>query len=67
LNDRVYEFCDIKIIIDEEWTEIKIKKNIFKILLYNIKEFTRWLRFKNKENEISSVSILSDEIPDETV
>jgi hypothetical protein len=67
LNEREYEFCDIKTITDEEWTRMEIKKGISKVLMRNMKEFTKWLRFKNKENETTSGSASSDEATGEII
>jgi hypothetical protein len=44
-----------------------IKKDISKTLMRNMKEFTKWLRFKNKENGITSGSASSDEADGEII
>jgi len=40
LNERVYEFSDIKTIFDDEWKEMNVKTDIYKVLRREMKSFT---------------------------
>ncbi len=40
LNERVYEFSDIKTISNDEWKKMNIKTNIYKALKREMKPFT---------------------------
>jgi len=40
LNERVYEFSDIKTISDDEWKEMNVKTDIYKTLRREMKSFT---------------------------
>ncbi len=40
LNDREYEFFDIKTITDAEWSKMGVKEGIYKVLRREIKLFT---------------------------
>ncbi len=54
LNDREYEFSDIKTITDAEWSKMGVKEGIYKALRREIKPFTHWLRLNGDEHDVDS-------------
>src|SRR6266498_5122602 len=57
LNERVYEFSDIKTISDDEWKEMNVKIGIYKVLRREMKLFTHWLRLNGDECDVDEDSI----------
>ena len=66
LNERVYEFSDIKTISDDEWKEMNVKIGIYKALRREMKFFTYWLRLNGDECDVDEDSISNGVSPCET-
>jgi len=57
LNERAYEFSNIKTISDDKWKKMNVKIDIYKTLKREIKPFTHWLRLNGDECDINEDSI----------
>ena len=66
LNERAYEFSDIKTISDDEWKEMNIKIDIYKALRREMKFFTHWLRLNSDECDVDEDNTNNEASPCET-
>ncbi len=66
LNERVYEFSDIKTISDDEWKEMNVKTDIYKTLRREMKPFTHQLRLNGDECDVDEDNTSDGASPCET-